>query len=366
MRSVGKLVLIAAFAITSFGQRKSPDLAAVKVPISRSLQTVVVLTKDWTSVTGTAALFERKNERTDWSQMGATFPVIIGRNGLAPDLGFEKTFNDAPILGPIFEKYCDALQQKNDAALESLFALKTLKNFRKGMRSERVRSISKYLENDRAMGCIAENEEFIGDAAAVTILSNKYPYGIMIQFVKESGNWKITDQPPPIEILTRKREKSEKTEGDGHSPAGLFPLTESFGSEPKPATIRMPYTRLGKFTECVDDIRSSFYNRIVNRMQVGNFDWKSSEKMFEIKPEYDLGIFVGYNKYPVDKGRGSCIFLHIWKDSSTPTDGCTAMARNDLERISNWISPEKYPYLVQMPERLYESRRKLWKLPKIK
>ena len=28
-------------------------------------------------------------------------------------------------------------------------------------------------------------------------------------------------------------------------------------------------------------------------MQVGNFDWKSSEKMFTVRPQYDLGVFVG-------------------------------------------------------------------------
>jgi len=157
-----------------------------------------------------------------------------------------------------------------------------------------------------------------------------------------------------------------KQEGDGNAPAGLFPLTASFGTSVKPLGVQMPYTKLDKFTECVDDIKSSFYNRIVNRMQVGNFDWKSSEKMIEIKPQYDLGVVVAYNSYPVERGRGSCIFFHVWKDAATGTAGCTAMERRNIERIVAWLQPAKTPYLVQMPADVYEKRRKAWKLPKLK
>lgn len=157
-----------------------------------------------------------------------------------------------------------------------------------------------------------------------------------------------------------------KAEGDGKSPAGMFPLTFAFGTSMKPESITFPYTRLGQSTECVDDATSHHYNRIVGRDQVGIFDWKSSEKMIQILPEYDLGVFVAYNSYPVVKGNGSCIFLHIWKDPSTPTAGCTAMNRFDLERIVSWLEPGHHPYLVQLPHGEYRSLRKAWNLPDFK
>lgn len=157
-----------------------------------------------------------------------------------------------------------------------------------------------------------------------------------------------------------------KTEGDGNSPAGRFPLTSSFGSGSKPNAVTIPYTKLDEFTECVDDPKSSFYNRIVNRMRVGNFDWKSSEKMLAVGDEYGLGLFVGYNSFPVVKGSGSCIFLHVWKDAETGTAGCTAMERRNLERIVAWVDPAKNPYLVQLPKDVYEKYRKPWNLPKLK
>lgn len=155
-----------------------------------------------------------------------------------------------------------------------------------------------------------------------------------------------------------------KREGDGRAPAGEFPLTTTFGN--LDIGSKLPFTKLDQFTECVDDTNSTFYNKIVNRMQVGNFDWKSSEKMLAVGPQYDLGVFVAYNSYPAVTGNGSCIFLHIWKDANTGTAGCTAMARENLEKIVKWLDPAKNPYLVQMTEAEYNSARSSLMLPKLK
>jgi len=155
-----------------------------------------------------------------------------------------------------------------------------------------------------------------------------------------------------------------KHEGDGRSPAGFFPLTSSFGNND--VGTKLPFTKLDDFTECVDDTKSGFYNEIVNRMRVGNFDWKSSEKMLAVGPQYDLGVFVAYNSYPAVRGNGSCIFLHIWKDADTGTSGCTAMTKENLERIVRWLDPAKNPYLIQMTEAEYRSQPSSIKLPKLK
>ncbi|HVF29677.1 MAG TPA: L,D-transpeptidase family protein [Pyrinomonadaceae bacterium] len=155
-----------------------------------------------------------------------------------------------------------------------------------------------------------------------------------------------------------------KKEGDGKAPAGAFPLTFVFGAATKPEQLTFPYTRLESQTECVDDVKSSHYNKVVGRLKVGNFDWKSSEKMLAVGPQYDLGVFVAHNTYPVVKGNGSCIFLHIWKDASTPTAGCTAMEQSNLERVVSWIDASKHPYLIQLPEPEYKRYKKAWNLPK--
>ena len=156
-----------------------------------------------------------------------------------------------------------------------------------------------------------------------------------------------------------------KREGDGKAPAGIIPLTFAFGRPEKPADVKLPYTRLEEFTECVDDVDSHHYNKIVHRLQVGIFDWKSSEKMLAVGDQYDLGVFVAYNSYPAVRGRGSCIFLHVWKDVDSGTAGCTAMARENLEKVVKWLDPAKNPHLIQMPLEVYTSYRRKWNLPKL-
>lgn len=171
--------------------------------------------------------------------------------------------------------------------------------------------------------------------------------------------WGDTDIQPVAAVKYKK-------EGDGNAPAGMFPIMAAFGTAVKPDAVELPYTKLDQYTECVDDVRSNHYNRIVNRMQVGAFDWKSSEKMLSVGEEYTLGAFVAYNSYPVERGRGSCIFLHVWKSPTEATSGCTAMERRNIERIVGWLSSEKSPYLIQLPSDEYKRHRKTWKLPKVK
>lgn len=197
---------------------------------------------------------------------------------------------------------------------------------------------------------------------------------------KTTSKWKAVGKSFPVVIgkngfalgveMPDKRDKTDivqpyKQEGDGKSPIGVFPLTSAFGTIDKPEYVKLPYTKLEEWTECVDDVKSTHYNKIVNRMQVGIFDWKSSEKMLEIGAQYDLGVFVAYNSNPVRKSSGSCIFLHIWKDEKSGTEGCTAMSRDNIEMVLRWLDAGKNPYLIQMPEGYIESY-KTWKLPKHK
>jgi D-alanyl-D-alanine dipeptidase len=155
-----------------------------------------------------------------------------------------------------------------------------------------------------------------------------------------------------------------KREGDGKSPAGVFRLTSAFGTVRDKRGFKLPYTFLEESTECVDDVKSSKYNLIVDRYKVGIFDWKSSEKMLEVGEQYSLGVFVAHNSNPIERGKGSCIFLHVWKDANSGTAGCTAMPRENLETILRWLDPGKNPVLVQLPQSEYSRLRDSWKLPK--
>jgi D-alanyl-D-alanine dipeptidase len=160
------------------------------------------------------------------------------------------------------------------------------------------------------------------------------------------------------------RRDPHKREGDGRAPAGRFPLGTAFGFAP-PAEmdqVRLPYRQLADGTECVDDPASVHYNTVVDRGAARRVDWTSSEKMRAIDL-YRLGVVVRYNASPVRRGRGSCIFLHIWRAAGSPTSGCTAMPAGDLETVVRWLDPARHPVLVQLPAAEYARLRGAWGLP---
>jgi len=159
-----------------------------------------------------------------------------------------------------------------------------------------------------------------------------------------------------------------KKEGDGKSPAGIFPLTSTFGYATQPPVgWKMPYTYLSPTVECVDDPHSRFYNQIVDRAYItssgGSFDWNSSEQMRRNDALYTWGAFVAHNSGPATPGAGSCIFLHIWRDATNGTVGCTAMQQPNVETVLGWLDPDKKPLLVQMPMAQYRKYADRWKLP---
>lgn len=159
------------------------------------------------------------------------------------------------------------------------------------------------------------------------------------------------------------RQGPVKKEGDGKSPAGVFRLSSAFGLAEieKASWIKLPYQLLTSTIECVDDVKSSSYNLIVDRKNFDKVDWDSSEKMRAIGEQYRWGVFVDHNTEPRLAGNGSCIFLHVWKNSQTGTSGCTAMTRERMEELLRWLDPEKKPTLLQVPKAEFNPEQ--WKLP---
>ena len=155
-----------------------------------------------------------------------------------------------------------------------------------------------------------------------------------------------------------------KHEGDGRSPAGLFPLDTAFGFAPRNelSWLRLPYAVLQPGSDCVDDEASAYYNTVVDRAAVAKVDWNSAEHMRQISV-YRLGVIVGYNANPPKKGRGSCIFLHIWSGPTSTTAGCTALDAGALESLMRWLDRARRPMLVQLPASEYARMMTVWGLP---
>ncbi|MGI8402292.1 MAG: L,D-transpeptidase family protein [Gemmatimonadaceae bacterium] len=161
-------------------------------------------------------------------------------------------------------------------------------------------------------------------------------------------------------------EGPHKHEGDGKAPAGVFQLDTAFGFGPRDSmrNVKLPYVQLLPTTDCVDDTASAHYNTVVDKASVPLVDWNSAEHMSEVQ-QYKIGVIVGYNATPPLKGRGSCIFLHIWTGPDSQTAGCTAFDEAKLRALVVWLDPKRRPLLVQLTAHDYSALRADWKLPAI-
>jgi zinc D-Ala-D-Ala dipeptidase len=155
-----------------------------------------------------------------------------------------------------------------------------------------------------------------------------------------------------------------KLEGDEKSPAGAFRLYSVFGTaDPDQLSfLRFPYEQVTSSTEAVDDPRSRYYNRIVNRAGIRNPDWSSSESMVAVGGRYRLGMMIEHNWSQIP-GFGSCIFFHVWNRAQSATAGCTAVSLTNLERLLHWLNADKNPLIIQLPEAEYARLKRSWELP---
>lgn len=132
-----------------------------------------------------------------------------------------------------------------------------------------------------------------------------------------------------------------KVEGDGCTPLGVYRLGLVFGSEASAPTA-MPYRQAQADDVWVDDPSSPEYNRWVR----GTPEASSYENLLRPDGMYKYGIVIEYNTGPVVAGKGSAIFVHLWREPGEPTAGCVAMDEASLLRILAWLDPAKRPVIV--------------------
>ncbi|MBU0632989.1 L,D-transpeptidase family protein [bacterium] len=179
---------------------------------------------------------------------------------------------------------------------------------------------------------------------------SKYPFsGIEVNLGRNGLGWDLDDKH-----FIHQADEPIKHEGDGKSPAGIFELTKSFGYED--SSFLLPYIKNTANKICVDDVNSTFYNQIIDMPTIKP---KSFEFMKRDDEQYAIGAVINYNPKGL-KGRGSCIFLHVQKELSHPTSGCTSMSYNDLQIILKWLDPAQKPILVQIPKKYLNDVRKLF------
>jgi hypothetical protein len=122
----------------------------------------------------------------------------------------EATTNDAPTVAPVFKAYCDAMTKKDEAALRKIYSQGTLRAHEADMKAENEKSLVKYLEADRVSNklCEIRNEKIEGDAAIAEVRTEGAPNGFKVKFVKENGEWKLTNEFPDFKQVKEAADSS--------------------------------------------------------------------------------------------------------------------------------------------------------------
>ena len=124
--------------------------------------------------------------------------------------------------------------------------------------------------------------------------------------------------------------RGDKREGDGATPVGIHGL---IGMLYRPDRIARPADwavpiRPGDLWS--DDPQDPDYNLMVRAPHpFGHERLRRADRL------YDLVILTDWNWPRAVHGRGSAIFLHRWRKPGHPTEGCIALAPEDLA----WLAP---------------------------
>lgn len=133
---------------------------------------------------------------------------------------------------------------------------------------------------------------------------------------------------------------SEKQEGDGCTPLGLWPVR---GALLRPdrvtldAPLQLPWRWIGKQDGWSDDPVDLAYNRPVTLPHAF-----SAEHLWRDDNAYDIIIVLGHNDAPPVPGSGSAIFFHIWVPGTDgapkPTEGCVAIAPDAMRILLTMLT----------------------------
>ena len=125
-------------------------------------------------------------------------------------------------------------------------------------------------------------------------------------------------------------------EGDGITPRGRFAVREIFyrADRIKAPRTALPLRKIEPDDGWCDAPDDPSYNRLVKLPYPA-----SAEHMWRDDHLYDLVAVLGYNDDPVVPGKGSAIFMHLAKPDYSSTQGCVALAQDDLLAAIEQLRP---------------------------
>lgn len=129
-----------------------------------------------------------------------------------------------------------------------------------------------------------------------------------------------------------------KREGDGATPIGTFRLVSAFAPQRGPVRWSpLPFRTVDDHDGWCDAADDRNYNAPVPLPYSA-----SCEKLARNDHLYDMVLVPDHNRAGLGagaRGQGSAVFMHLARPGFTPTEGCIALSRRDME----WLWPRVHP-----------------------
>jgi L,D-peptidoglycan transpeptidase YkuD (ErfK/YbiS/YcfS/YnhG family) len=128
----------------------------------------------------------------------------------------------------------------------------------------------------------------------------------------------------------------EKREGDGASPLGVWPIRrilwrEDRGPKPQSGFEAIPIQLQDGWCDASND---PYYNQPITHPYPA-----SAEHLWREDGLYNVIVVLGHNDDPVVPAMGSAIFMHCAAEDYRPTEGCVALAEEDLRALLKLAKP---------------------------
>jgi L,D-peptidoglycan transpeptidase YkuD (ErfK/YbiS/YcfS/YnhG family) len=126
---------------------------------------------------------------------------------------------------------------------------------------------------------------------------------------------------------------SDKSEGDGATPRGRHEIVGMLYRPDRmqsPAAWAMPIYPRDRWSDASGE---ASYNQMVQAPYPHSAEW-----LCRADPMYDLVLITDWNWPDAQAGKGSAIFMHQYRRSGCPTEGCIGLRRDHLRWIAGQIT----------------------------
>ncbi|MGE0006346.1 MAG: L,D-transpeptidase [Parvibaculaceae bacterium] len=136
--------------------------------------------------------------------------------------------------------------------------------------------------------------------------------------------------------LGRAGRRALKREGDGATPAGVWPMRRVLARQGPCGWLRtgLPVRFIAPDDGWCDDPGDRNYNRAVRLPYAA-----SHEEMWRKDHLYDVVVILGHNDRPRVRGAGSAVFFHLADPRGGPTAGCIAVSAKDMRKVLALCGP---------------------------